>query len=94
MKSIWKTKKKFEIQIAGQNLFTISFEDKEDLEQILEGRPWHFRKQLIIIERLAQPIERHKIILVHSPFWLKAGPCPSECDKKDLIHAVGSTFGG
>ncbi|KAH1063847.1 hypothetical protein J1N35_028834 [Gossypium stocksii] len=39
LRSIWKTKKKFEILITGQNLFTISFEDEEDLEQILEGRP-------------------------------------------------------
>ncbi|MBA0580834.1 hypothetical protein Gorai_023035 [Gossypium raimondii] len=29
-----------------------------------------------------------------SPFWLKIGPCPSECDKKDLMHAIESTFGG
>ncbi|MBA0554508.1 hypothetical protein Golob_013606, partial [Gossypium lobatum] len=27
-------------------------------------------------------------------FWLKIGPCPPECDKKDLTHAIGSTFGG
>ncbi|PPS04076.1 hypothetical protein GOBAR_AA16593 [Gossypium barbadense] len=34
LRSIWKTRKKFEILIAGQNLFTISLEDEEDLEQI------------------------------------------------------------
>ncbi|MBA0879485.1 hypothetical protein Goshw_005468 [Gossypium schwendimanii] len=39
MKSIWKTRKKFEIQVAGQNLFLIIFELEEDLELILEGRP-------------------------------------------------------
>lgn len=27
MRSIWKTKKKIEIQLAGHNLFLISFED-------------------------------------------------------------------
>ncbi|KAK5820527.1 hypothetical protein PVK06_025574 [Gossypium arboreum] len=57
LRSIWKTKKKFEILIAGQNLFTISFEDEEDSEQILEGRPWLFRKQLIIFDTLTKPIE-------------------------------------
>ncbi|KAK5844657.1 hypothetical protein PVK06_000797 [Gossypium arboreum] len=41
----------------GQNLFSIVFEDEDDLERIMEG------------------------------------PCPPECDKKDLMHAVGSTFG-
>ncbi|KAH1047986.1 hypothetical protein J1N35_038770 [Gossypium stocksii] len=94
LRSIWKTTKKFEILVAGQNLFTISFEDDEDLEQILEGCLWLFLKQLIIFDRLLQLIERNKIRLIHSPFWVKISPCPPECDKKDLMHTVGSTFGG
>ncbi|MBA0665166.1 hypothetical protein Goklo_005068 [Gossypium klotzschianum] len=32
MKIIWKTRKNFEIQVAGQNLFLIVFETEEDLE--------------------------------------------------------------
>ncbi|MBA0813634.1 hypothetical protein Gohar_027466 [Gossypium harknessii] len=53
MKSIWKTRRKFEIQMVGQNLFSIVFELADDLELILE-----------------------------------------EFDKKDLLHAIGATFGG
>ncbi|MBA0797756.1 hypothetical protein Gohar_008419 [Gossypium harknessii] len=34
------------------------------------------------------PIERDKVRLVLSPFWLKIGQCPPECDKKDLMHAI------
>ncbi|KAK5825352.1 hypothetical protein PVK06_020176 [Gossypium arboreum] len=68
LRSIWKTKKKFEILITGQNLFTISFEDEGDLEQILEGHPWFFQKQLIIFDRLTKPVERNKIQLIFSPF--------------------------
>ncbi|PPS01723.1 hypothetical protein GOBAR_AA18948 [Gossypium barbadense] len=93
-KSIWNTKRKFEIQMVGQNLFQISFEDEDDLEMIMEGRPWLFRKQLIIFDRLKEATKRRNIKLVFSQFWLKIGPCPSECEKKDLMHAIGSTFGG
>ncbi|MBA0629316.1 hypothetical protein Godav_023896 [Gossypium davidsonii] len=71
-----------------------SFRAKEDLEMIMEGRPWFFRRQLIIFDRLLCLIERSKIQLVSSPFWLKIGLCPPECDKKDFMHAIGSTFGG
>ncbi|MFQ6655260.1 hypothetical protein Gotur_025901 [Gossypium turneri] len=39
MRSIWKTKKKFVIQVAGKNLFLIAFELEEDLETVLEGQP-------------------------------------------------------
>lgn len=94
MKSIWKLKKKFKIQIVGLNLFLISLESEEDLELVLEGRPWFFRRNLIIFYRLLGPIDRSQIKLVLTPFWLKLGPCLLECNKKDLMHAVCSTFGG
>lgn len=94
MKSLWKTRKKFEIRWVGQNLFLINFEMEEDLELILEGRPWLFRKNLILFDRLCQAVERDQIKLTSSPFWIKIESCFPELDKKDLLHAIGSTFGG
>ncbi|KAA3460895.1 BEACH domain-containing lvsC [Gossypium australe] len=94
LKSIWKTKKKFEILMEGQNLFSIVFDLEEDLESIMEGRPWLFRKFLILFDRLINPVERDQIRLTSSPYWIKIGPCPPEFDKKDMMHAIGSTFGG
>lgn len=37
-------------------------------------------------------MERSKIKLVKTPYWLKINLCPPECDKDDLIHAVGATL--
>lgn len=42
MKSLWKSKKRFDIPFADQNLFLISFDDANDMEKILEGRLWLF----------------------------------------------------
>ncbi|MBA0600366.1 hypothetical protein Gorai_006554, partial [Gossypium raimondii] len=66
MKIIWKTRKNFEIQVVGQNLFLIVFETEEDLEMVMEGWPWLFRKQLIIFDRLVTPVERNQIRLSSS----------------------------
>nr|KJB60578.1 hypothetical protein B456_009G313400 [Gossypium raimondii] len=94
MKSIWKTKEKFEIQLVGKNLFLITFESEDDLESVMEGQPWLFRKNLITFDRIFKPTTRDQITLVSSPFWIKIGPCLPVFDKKDLLHAVGVTFGG
>ncbi|PPD75790.1 hypothetical protein GOBAR_DD27286 [Gossypium barbadense] len=83
-KGIWKTRKKFEIQMVGQNLFLIIFKLEEDLETILEGRPWLFSKSIIL----------DQIRLTSSPFWIKIDSFLPEFDKKDLLHAIGATFGG
>ncbi|MBA0551280.1 hypothetical protein Golob_022173, partial [Gossypium lobatum] len=80
--------------VAGQNLFLIIFEMEDDLELILEGRPWLFRKSLILFDRLCQAVERDQIRLISSPFWIKIETCFLEIDKKDLLHAIGGTFGG
>ncbi|MFQ6628418.1 hypothetical protein Gotur_007204 [Gossypium turneri] len=79
-----------EISLLGElvQLLVKSSLDEEDLEMIMEGRPWIFQRQLIIFDRLTNPIERGKVRLVLSPFWLKIGQCPPECDKKDLMHAI------
>lgn len=75
-------------------MFLISFENEGDLKLIMEGQPWLFRKQIIVFERLTIAIERKKIHLNMSPFWLKIGTCPYECDKKDSLHAIGFMFVG
>lgn len=46
------------------------------------------------LDRFVEPIDRKKIRLVMYPYWIRVGPYPNECDLKDLMHAVGSTFGG
>ncbi|MBA0566605.1 hypothetical protein Golob_011410 [Gossypium lobatum] len=43
--------------IPGQSLFLISFDSEDDLELVLEGRPWLFRRQLIIFYRLLGPTD-------------------------------------
>ncbi|MBA0753821.1 hypothetical protein Gogos_022070 [Gossypium gossypioides] len=61
---------------------------------ILEGRPWFFCKSIILFDRLCQAVERDQIRLISSPFWMKIDSCFPEFDKKDLLHAIGATFGG
>ncbi|KAK5795104.1 hypothetical protein PVK06_036361 [Gossypium arboreum] len=87
-------KKKFEIQLAGQNLFLIMFDSEKDLETVMEGQPWLFRKNLVLFDQLTTSMERSQIQLNSSPYWIKIGPCLPEFDKKDLMHAIGATFGG
>ncbi|MBA0648912.1 hypothetical protein Goklo_016545 [Gossypium klotzschianum] len=41
--------------VPRQNLFLIVFETEEGPETVMEGRPWLFRKQLILFDRLVKP---------------------------------------
>ncbi|KAA3482895.1 reverse transcriptase [Gossypium australe] len=87
-----------EISLLANEIIHLSMKSAaitpDDLESILEGQPWMFRKQLVIFDRLIRTTERSRIKFVSSLFWLKIGSCPPEFDKKDLMHAIGVTFGG
>ncbi|MBA0820419.1 hypothetical protein Gohar_022114, partial [Gossypium harknessii] len=49
----------------------------------------------LLEEELVQlSVKNSMVRLVASPFWLKIGHCLPECDKKDLMHAIGLTFRG
>lgn len=48
----------------------------------------------MLFQRVTSSVERDQVKLVESSLWLKVDPCPPDCDKKYLAHAVGSTFGG
>ncbi|MBA0696868.1 hypothetical protein Goari_003388, partial [Gossypium aridum] len=80
--------------MVGQNLFLMGFELADDLELILEGRPWFFRNSVILFDRLCQAVDRDQIRLTSSPYWMKIDSISPEFDKKDLMHAIGATFGG
>ncbi|MBA0562599.1 hypothetical protein Golob_007631, partial [Gossypium lobatum] len=47
----------------------------------------------ILEEKLVQLLVKS---FVSGPDWksFKIGPYPPECDKKNLMHAIASTFGG
>ncbi|PPR88967.1 hypothetical protein GOBAR_AA31717 [Gossypium barbadense] len=71
LRSIWKTRRKFGIYAAGQNLFQISFEEEDDLEMIMDSRPWFFKRQLIIFDRLKEAIERRHSVKDCTKFFTK-----------------------
>lgn len=49
---------------------------------------------MVLFYRLNEPIERKKIRLLSCPYWIRVGPYPLECEPKDMMHAINSTFRG
>lgn len=73
-------------------MFLIIFDDENDLESILDGRPWLFRRKVVLFDRITEAMDRKKIRLLMSPYWVRIGPYPPECDPKELMYAIDSTF--
>lgn len=44
MKSVWKTSKKFDIDMVGQNLFLVFSDNEMYMEHIMEEGSWFFKR--------------------------------------------------
>lgn len=75
----------------GNNCFQFRFEEEEDLQRVLENRPYHFGYWMLILERW-KPIIADTFpseIL----FWIKIKGLPLHFWHKDLICRIGRKLG-
>ena len=46
---LWRTKRNFEVSMAGDNVVLIAFEWEVDVEKVIEGEPWVFDRHLVVL---------------------------------------------
>ncbi|MBA0749825.1 hypothetical protein Gogos_003709 [Gossypium gossypioides] len=57
--------------------FRAQLKKEEDLELILAGRLWLFRRNLMIFKKLEKPIDKSNLCLVKSPFLAQNRSLPT-----------------
>ena len=48
----------------------LSFEDGDDMRRVLDGRPWSFDRQMLVLNEFDGTIPSSQIAFFHSPFWV------------------------
>ena len=48
---IWRTRSKFKVSDAGNNVLLIVFDLEVDAEKVLQGEPWAFDRHLVALQR-------------------------------------------
>ena len=46
---LWRARNGFKIQSFGDHKILFTFDNKEDVDRILEGEPWSFDKHLVVM---------------------------------------------
>lgn len=47
----WRTRRSFEVSATGDNVVLIVFELEVDIEKVLQGEPWTFDRNLVVLQR-------------------------------------------
>ncbi|KAL5768752.1 hypothetical protein ACOSQ2_015535 [Xanthoceras sorbifolium] len=82
---IWRTVKDFEVESVGMNLFVFQFKCPWDRKRVLDGGPWNFDKNLIVL-REASGVDRVSDIDFNLiPFWVQLHNLPLACMCKEVM---------
>lgn len=75
----------------GNNCFQYHFEREDDLRRVLDNRPYHFAKWMVILQRWEPVISPSFPSLI--PFWIKIKGLPIHYWHDDMVARVGQELG-
>ncbi|KAL0717131.1 hypothetical protein Bca4012_066453 [Brassica carinata] len=87
----WRTEIRPVGSDLGQGLFQFQFELESDLLMVLDHRPYHFAKWMIILQRWEPTLSPSFPSII--PFWIKVQGLPVHLWTEDVIRAIGADIG-
>ena len=69
---LWKPNKSMRISVIEDEMFLVEFDDDRDKRRVLEMSPWHYEKQLVLLQEFDGERDPKDIVLRWSPFWIQS----------------------
>lgn len=87
----WNTTRRPRGSDLGLGMFQFHFETESDLLAVLEKRPYHFAKWMIILQRWKPTISPSFPSLI--PFWIKIQGVPVHLWTEAVVRGIGEDIG-
>lgn len=90
---LWRTRGKFEVSDAGDNILLFAFELSADIEKVLMGESWSFDRHLVVFQRydISTPLEELKFDKVS--FWVQIHNPPYSLLSVEVAQSLGGSLG-
>ncbi|KAL2902576.1 hypothetical protein RDABS01_027658 [Bienertia sinuspersici] len=89
----WTLPGKVIIRVIDVNRFVFQFFHWRDKEKVMEGRPWCFDQQLLILESITDNEKTSQVALNHSPFWIRVYNLPFNCRSNVALQTLTGGMG-
>ena len=51
IRMLWKPNKSIQISVIEEEVYLVEFDDERDKKRVLEMSPWHYEKQLVLLQQ-------------------------------------------
>ncbi|XP_050243995.1 uncharacterized protein LOC126692427 [Quercus robur] len=90
---LWRTRDRFHISNAGNNILLFDFEMEVDAEKVLLGEPWSYDRHLVSVQRFDDRKAIKDIDFKFCAFWIQIHDIPYKFMTKETAKEIGDTIG-
>ena len=90
---LWRAKNSFKIQSFGDYKILFTFDNREDVERILEGEPWTFDKHLVAMSRNDNESSLQNLRFEKTKLWVQMHGIPMKFMTLEAAKKIGSVLG-
>jgi hypothetical protein len=90
---VWRTVKGVRFKELDDNIWLFEFEEVDDMRRVLDGRPWSFDRQLIVLTEFDGKTPPAQMAFKHSLFWVQVHDLPLLCMTKRIAVKIGESLG-
>jgi hypothetical protein len=90
---IWRIVGTVTFTEVQDNIWLFEFTDIDDKRRVLEGRPWSFDRQILILNDFDGNVPPAQVQFTHSPFWIQVHDMPLIYMNKKVGTKIGESLG-
>ena len=93
IRMLWKPNKSLQLSVIGEELFLDEFEEERDKRRVMDMRPWHYEKQLVLLQEFEGEKDPKDMVLKWSPFWVQIYNLTLKSRTRETGKAIGASLG-
>lgn len=94
LRSVWRLKDEMAVRMINSNLFFFQFSSIADKNRVLQGSPWFFDNQLLLLKEIKGDEQISEVCFNNSPCWIRVYDVPFAKRNKMLANEIGECMGG
>lgn len=89
---LWRTVGIVTFNEVQESIWLFEFADVDDNKRVLDGRPWSFDHQILVLNDFDGSVPLAQEQFTHSPFWIQVHDMPLICINKGVGTRIGESL--
>ena len=90
---LWRTKNGFKVKNMGNHIVLFIFDNKREVETILENKPWSFDKYLMVLQSYDKDTPVEELKFNYTSFWVQVHDIPIRFMNQKVAAGICSQVG-